>query len=165
MRTRIAVLCVLLLAPAAAQAYCIHNQLSDRQVQVWQPQLKDSLRENRELNVTIAPGKSHCCRNLDCNPGGRSESVTTLHLKILGDPEYLCGTAERSSEIKVTGDGTVRVQNNPRYPKSHVRYITRIRSGQKDLTGPSGLSCLAPPAPPKDAAKEAPKDAPAKDKK
>ena len=136
------------LAPSLpAGAYCIHNELRDREVSVEQAPIKDKLREDRALSVRLAPGKQHCCRNLDCNPGGRSESVVTLWIDVLGDPIYKCGFAEGYRDLKVTGDGTVRVQHNPR--KSSIPYIVRIRSGQKDLTGPAGLSCFPPP-PPKD---------------
>lgn len=135
------------LAPALpAQAYCIHNQLRDRDIFVEQAPVKDKLREDRTLSAKLAPGKTHCCRNLDCNPGGRSESVVTLWIDVLGNPEYKCGFAEGYRDLKVTGDGTVRVQHNPRHPKSSVPYIVRIRSGEKDLTGPAGLSCFPPPA-------------------
>ena len=144
-------LAILILAPATpAGAYCIHNELRDRDIFVEQAPVKDKLREGRELAVKLAPGKQHCCRNLDCNPGGRSESVTTLWINVLGDPEYQCAFAEGYRDLKVTGDGLVRVQHNPRHPgKSSIPYIVRIRSGQKDLSGPAGLSCFPPP-PPKD---------------
>lgn len=149
MRTRL-LLALACLAPALpAGAYCIHNQLRDRTVFVEQAPIKDKLRDDRLLSLKLAPGKSHCCRNLDCNPGGRSESVTTLWINVLGDPEYKCGFAEGYRDLKVTGDGTVRVQHNPRHPKSSIPYIVRIRSGEKDLTGPAGLSCFPRP-PPKD---------------
>ena len=139
----------LLAATLPAGAYCIHNQLRDREVFVEQAPTKDKLREDRLLSVRLGPGKTHCCRNLDCNPGGRSESVTTLWINVLGDPEYKCGFAEGYRDLKVTGDGAVRVMHNPRHPKSSIPYIVRIRSGEKDLTGPAGLSCFPPP-PPKD---------------
>ena len=146
-RTLLAIACLAASLPAGA--YCIENQLRDRDVFVEQAPVKDKLREDRLLSVKLAPGKVHCCRNLDCNPGGRSESVTTLWVKVLGEPEYMCGFAEGYRDLKVTGDGTVRVQHNPRHPKISIPYIVRIRSGEKDLTGPAGLSCFPPP-PPKD---------------
>ena len=145
MRALLAFACVAAALPA--EAYCIHNELRDREVFVEQAPVKDKLREDRALSVKLAPGKQHCCRNLDCNPDGRSESVVTLWINVLGEPEYKCGFAEGYRDLKVTGDGTVRVQHNPR--KSSIPYIVRIRSGQKDLTGPAGLSCFPPP-PPKD---------------
>jgi hypothetical protein len=139
-----------LAAAPPAEAYCIHNQLTDRDIFIEQAPNKDKLREDRVLSVKLAPGKVHCCRNLDCNPGGRSESVTTLWVKVLGEPEYTCGFAEGYRDLKVTGDGAVRVQHNPRHPgRSSIPYIVRTKSGQKDLSGPAGLSCFPPP-PPKD---------------
>ena len=146
-RPLLALACLGLSLPAGA--YCIHNQLRDRDIFDEQAPIKDKLREDRLLSLKLGPGKTHCCRNLDCNPGGRSESVTTLWINVLGNPEYQCGFAEGYRDLKVTGDGTVRVQHNPRHPKSSIPYIVRIRSGEKDLTGPAGLSCFPPP-PPKD---------------
>ncbi len=147
LRTLLALAC--LWASLPAEAYCIHNQLRDRTVFVEQEPVKDKLREDRTLSMKLGPGKTHCCRNLDCNPGGRSESVVTLWITVLGELEYTCSFAEGYRDLKVTGDGEVRVHHNPRHPKSSVPYIVRIRSGQKDLTGPAGLSCRPPP-PPKD---------------
>src|SRR5688500_19181181 len=122
-----------------ARAYCIHND-ADREVYVEQARLKSYLREGNELKVTLKPGEKHCCRNLDCNPGGRSESTVELRVTVLGEPAYLCAP-ERVETVKVTGDGLLRVQHNPR--KSQLSpYIVRIRSGQKDLTGPRGVTCL-----------------------
>ena len=145
LRLLLALACAAAALPAGA--YCIHNQLRDRSIFIEQEPVTDTLREDRTLAVKLGPGKTHCCRNLDCNPGGRSESVVTLWIKVLGDPEYICSFAEGYRDLKVTGDGTVRVQHNPRHPKSSVPYIARIRSGEKDLTGPAGLSCLPPPPP------------------
>ncbi|HYC34957.1 MAG TPA: hypothetical protein VEC19_00940 [Usitatibacter sp.] len=131
----------LALAASGAQAYCIHNQLRDRSVYVEQVGVKDKLREDRVLSRTLGPGEQTCCQNLDCNPGGRPESVVELILLIEGEPTYWCGHREGSNVVKVTGDGRIRVMHNPRHPRSSIKYITRIRSGQKDLTGPSGLAC------------------------
>ena len=129
-----------LAAALPARAYCVQNDLHDRDVYVQQSQLKDPLREDRELRLSLKPGQKHCCRNLDCNPGGRSESTVELRVTVMGEPEYLCAP-ERVQTVKVTGDGLLRVQHNPR--KSQLSpYIVRIRSGQKDLTGPSGVTCL-----------------------
>lgn len=123
-----------------ARAYCVQNDLHDRDVYVEQSQIKDPLREDRELRLALKPGQKHCCRNLDCNPGGRSESTVELRVTVMGEPAYLCAP-ERVGTVKVTGDGLLRVQHNPR--KSQLSpYIVRIRSGQKDLTGPRGVTCL-----------------------
>ena len=135
-------LLLLLASASAAHGYCVHNQLRDRSVYVEQIGQKEKLREDRIFLRTLKPGERQCCQNLDCNPGGRPESVVELILVIPGEPEYSCGHVEGSNVVKVTGDGSIRVMHNPRHPKSSVKYITRIRSGQKDMTGPSGLSCL-----------------------
>ena len=142
MKLRLLLACAALAVPAASHGYCVHNQLRDRDIYVEQLGQKDKLREDRIFRKTLKPNERHCCQNLDCNPGGRPESVVELILVIPGEPEYQCGHVEGSNVVKVTGDGNIRVMHNPRHPKSSVKYITRIRSGQKDLTGPSGLSCL-----------------------
>ena len=130
------------LAGSPAGAYCIHNQLRDREVFVEQERLKDKLREDRILRVTLKPGEQHCCRNLDCNPGGRSESTVGLLVKVMGEPAYVCAP-ENVETVKVTGDGLLRVLHNP-YKSQLSPYIVRIRSGEKDLTGPRGVPCLEP---------------------
>ena len=128
-----------LAAAHEAAAYCIQNE-SNREVFVEQEQLKDSLREDRILRLALKPGQKECCRNLACNPGGRSESTVELHVTILGTPEYKC-PPERVQTVKITGDGLMRILRNP-YKSQLSPYIVRIRSGQKDLTGPRGVTCL-----------------------
>jgi hypothetical protein len=129
-----------LAAGLPAGAYCLHNELNDRDVFVEQGRLLSELREGRELRVTLKPGEKHCCRNLDCNPGGRSESTVELFVTVMGKPEYKCAP-ERVEGVKITGDGLLRVQRNAH--KSELSpYVVRIRSGQKDLTGPRGVTCL-----------------------
>ena len=134
--------CGLVVAPAA-HAYCIENQLHDRDVYVEQEQLKDKLREDRALRVSLKPGQRHCCRNLDCNPGGRSESTVDLVVTVLGEPSYICAPETVGTRVTITGDGLLRVMHNPRKTQLSP-YIVRIRSGQKDLTGPRGITCLEP---------------------
>ena len=129
-----------LAAGLPAHAYCLHNELNDRDVYVEQGRLKNELREGRELRVTLKPGDKHCCRNLDCNPGGRSESTVELFVSVMGKPEYKCAP-ERVEGVTITGDGLLRVLRNP-YKSELSPYIIRIRSGQKDLTGPRGVTCL-----------------------
>jgi len=131
---------LLLAAALPASAYCLQNELKDRDVFVEQAQLKDSLREDRILRLSLKPGQKECCRNLSCNPGGRSESTVELHVTILGEPNYRCAP-EKVETVKVTGDGLLRIQRNP-YKSELSPYIVRIRSGQKDLTGPRGVTCL-----------------------
>ena len=141
MRSANAVLLAWSLAAAIpASAYCVHNELKDREVFIEQARLKSQLREGNELRVALKPGENHCCRNLNCNPGGRSESTVELFVSVLGEPEYKCAP-EKVQSVTITGDGVLRVQRNQR--KSELSpYIVRIRSGQKDLTGPSGVTCL-----------------------
>lgn len=127
-------------AAPQASAYCLQNDLKDRSVFVEQARLKDSLREDRILRLALKPGQKHCCRNLDCNPGGRSESTVELHVTVMGAPEYQCAP-EKVETVKVTGDGFLRIQRNP-YRSELSPYIVRIASGQKDLTGPRGVTCL-----------------------
>ena len=129
-----------LAATLPAGAYCLHNELNDREVFIEQAQLKDSLREDRILRVALKPGEKHCCRNLACNPGGRSESTVELNVTVLGEPEYVCAP-EKVQTVKVTGDGLLRILRNP-YRSELSPYIVRIRSAQKDLTGPRGVTCL-----------------------
>ena len=131
--------CGLAHAPGAL-AYCIQNELTDRDVYVEQERLKSYLREGNELKLALKPGQKHCCRNLDCNPGGRSESTVELRVSVLGEPAYICGP-EKVKAITVTGDGLVRVQKNPQKTQLSP-YIVRVASGQKDLTGPRGVTCL-----------------------
>jgi hypothetical protein len=59
---------------------------------------------------------------------------------VLGQPEYRCAP-ERVEGVTITGDGLLRIQRNP-YKSELSPYIVRIRSGQKDLTGPRGVTCL-----------------------
>lgn len=129
-----------LAAVGEARAYCIQNELGNRDVFVEQDELKDKLREDRMLRLLLKPGQKECCRNLACNPGGRSESTVELHVTVLGEPEYKCAP-EKVETVKITGDGLMRIQRNP-YKSQLSPYIVRIRSGQKDLTGPRGVTCL-----------------------
>jgi hypothetical protein len=102
----------------------------------------DKLREDRRLKATIPPGGSHCCpfHRLDCNPGGRNNSVVNLSINIPGDPPFTCGFPEGATNVKVTGSGTVRVQKNTR--QSAYPYIVRISThDRQNLTGPKGLVC------------------------
>lgn len=130
-----------LAASAPAHAYCVHNQLRDRDVRVEQDMAVERLREGRGFLHTLKPGQRQCCFNLDCNPGGRPESAVTLSVRIPGEPEYRCGAPEGSATIKVTGNGTMRIVHNPR-PKSAFPYAIRIRSNDREVFGPNGLQCL-----------------------
>ena len=138
------VLLILMLGAAQARAYCIHNQLKDRDVSVEQETHPDALRDERRMRATLKPGESKCCQfhELDCNPGGRSNSVVKLLVQIPGTPEYECTPPGPDPLLKVTGSGSIRIQPNPR--KSANPYIVRIGTLDKDLTGPSGVPCQEP---------------------
>ena len=66
-----------------------------------------------------------------------------LTIRVLGEPEYICGAPEGSDTIKVAGNGTVHIVNNPR-SKSAFPYAIKIRSNDRDVFGPNGLQCLVP---------------------
>ena len=70
-----------------------------------------------------------------------------LAIRVVGEPEYVCGAPEGSETIKVTGNGAVRIVHNPR-PKSAFPYAIRIRSNDREVFGPMGLQCLVPKAAP-----------------
>ena len=135
-----------LFAAAQARAYCVYNQLTDRDVVVMQESHPDTLRDERRFRVTLKPGASQCCpfHRLDCNPGGRDNSVVNLAINIPGEPAYECGfPAGSEPNVKVTGSGTIRILRNPR-TKGANPYIVRIRThDRQDLTGPKGLACPA----------------------
>jgi hypothetical protein len=145
---RVPWLAAALLAAPAAHAYCVVNELRDRSVVVAQETHPDKLREERRFRHTLAPGQKRCCRfhDLDCNPGGRQNSVVDLSITIPGEPAYACGFPEGAEpNVKVTGGGTLRVVPNPRR-KSAIPYVVRVRThDRKDLTGPRGLACPETP--------------------
>jgi hypothetical protein len=135
-----------LLAAPQAHAYCVYNQLRDRDVTVEQERHPSALRDERRLRATLKPGDSQCCKfhNLDCNPGGRANSVVNLAIRIPGEPAYECGFPPgMEPNVKVTGAGTIRIQRNPN-SKSAIPYIDRIRAHDKDLSGPKGVACAEP---------------------
>lgn len=144
--TRMIVLALGLAASAGASAYCVHNQLGDRPISVAQEHHPDPLRSDRRFQATLKPGQSRCCKfhDLDCNPGGRQNSVVNLAIVIGGAPEYWCGFPEGAEPfVKVTGGGTVRVLPNRR-AKSASPYVVRVRTHDgQNLTGPRGLDCPA----------------------
>jgi hypothetical protein len=131
------------LASFQAHGYCVHNVLADRDIRVEQEKHPDALRNDRRFRATIRPGASQCCafHRLDCNPGGRNNSVVNLAITIPGEPAYDCGfPAGSEPNVKVTGAGTIRILHNPR--KSAAPYIVRVRTqDRQDLTGPKGLAC------------------------
>jgi hypothetical protein len=126
-----------------AQAYCVHNPLTDRVVRVDQEPHPDKLRDERAFRLELKPGEKRCCNfhNLDCNPLGRQNSVVSLAVLIPGEPTYACGYPEGTEpNVKVTGGGTLRIVKNPRN-RSAFPYVARVRTHDKDLTGPRGLVC------------------------
>lgn len=136
----------MLVAAGQAGAYCVHNGLAAREVRVEQEPHPDKLRDERRLRAVLRPGERRCCerKNLDCNPGGRRDSIVQLAITIPGDPEYHCGHPEGAEPlVKVTGGGIIRIQDNPR-SGSASPYVVRVRTHDKDITGPRGLPC--PPA-------------------
>lgn len=137
-----------LLASMQAHAYCVFNDLKDREVRVEQPTHPDPLRDERRLRASIPPGGSKCCQfhELDCNPLGRANSLVNLGITIPGEPIYECAFPPGTvTDVKVTGTGTIRIQPNPN-SKSADPYIIRIRTQDKDLSGPRGVPCTVPKA-------------------
>jgi hypothetical protein len=143
MRVLSALICAhLWLFSGNAHAYCIHNQLKDREVTIEQDEHPDPMRNDRRMKTAIAPGGKVCCdfHQLDCNPTGRENGLVGLRTSVAGQPEYLCAFDRREPFLKVTGAGTIRIQPNPR--RSSNPYIARIYTREgKDLTGPRGLAC------------------------
>ena len=133
------------LAPAIpAHAYCIQNDVKGRDVRVIQEPHPSGLREKRTLDVLLKPGEKECCnpKNLDCNPEGKVISTVGLEVLVTGEPGYQCGIAERGGGalVKVTGGGSVTVTANPKTSSANP-YIVRVRTQDRDVTGPAGLAC------------------------
>ena len=148
MRLALFILLALALAPEAG-AYCIANGLKDRNVALVQEEHPERSREERKLNVTLKPGQQQCCNfwNLDCNPGGREEAVVGIRVKIVEEPDVICGLPGgryKENQVSVTGTGTLRIQPNPR-KNADVPYVIRARAHDgKDLSGPAGIACRKP---------------------
>ena len=139
----------LVFAAHDAFAYCVHNDLRERSITVLQEEHPERSREPRKLDITLAPGKSQCCKftNLDCNPTGREDGVVGLKIAIEGDPTAQCGLPGgryKEHQVSVTGIGTLRIVANPR-KSERTPYVVRVyaRDG-KDLSGPAGIACLKP---------------------
>lgn len=141
--TRFVLASLLLLGFApGAHAYCVYNQLKDREVAIEQEDHPDPMRHERRMRTTIAPGGKVCCEfhQLDCNPSGRENGLVGLRISMAGQPAYGCAFDPREPFVKVTGAGTIRIQPNPRH--SSIPYIARVYTREgKDLTGPRGLAC------------------------
>lgn len=141
--------------PLSASAYCIQNELADRDVLVTQEAHPDDNREHAKLKATIKPGGMACCQpaNLDCNPNGRHNSLVGLAVFVSGEPAWVCGSPNLPASarlVKVHGAGTMRIVDNPRYDAKAKAagaspYIVRLAApDNKDLTGPAGLPCRQP---------------------
>lgn len=142
-----------LLAAAAApgaSAFCVYNELKDKPVSLAQEEHPDWKRNDARFRKTVPPGGNACCefKNLDCNPNGRQNSLVGLEVAVVdGDRTLKCGpvgTPEKGRQVKVSGDGTLRVVPNPKAGDkgSTAPYIVRVWTHDKqDVTGPSGLPC------------------------
>ena len=132
-----------------AHAYCIFNGLKDRHIAVVQEEHPERSREERKLNIVLKPNENHCCNfwNLDCNPGGREEAVVGLRIKIVEEPDVICGLPGgryRENQVSITGTSNARVLPNSR-KSEEVPYVVRVRARDgKDLTGPAGIACRKP---------------------
>ena len=136
MIVRSTVLAAALAAALPAGAYCVHNEIQGRDVRV----ARDNTR-GQALDMVLKPGDKYCCapKDTDCNPEGKITANLDLDLTILGQPQYVCGI-NGSSQVKVTGGGTIRVVNNPR-KSSASPYVVRVRTQDRDVSGPSGVAC------------------------
>jgi hypothetical protein len=139
---------ILLAAATDAGAFCVFNELKDRTVSVTQEEHPDWKRQDSRFQKKVAPGTSACCefKNLDCNPNGRQNSLVGLEVVVDGDAPLKCGpvgTPEKGRQVKLSGDGTMRVVPNPKMDKgSTAPYVVRVWTHDKqDVTGPSGLPC------------------------
>jgi hypothetical protein len=139
---RVLLATLLAFAASSANAYCVYND-TDREVSVKQERHPDSMRDERKLDRTLGAKSQVCCEfhKLDCNPGGRANSVVNLEVRVHGEPAFACGFPPGAEpNVKVTGAGTIRILPNPR--RSAYPYVIRVRThDRKDLTGPRGLAC------------------------
>jgi hypothetical protein len=140
-----ATLAFALAAAPEAGAYCVHNDLKSGIVNILQEHHPDRIRDDRRMRASIKPGDKVCCevKQLDCNPNGRENSVVNLAVTIEGAQPAACGMAQgidKERFVKVFGNGTLRIQENPR--AGAAPYVIRLTSHDgKNITGPSGLAC------------------------
>jgi len=140
-------------ACAQAQAYCIFNDLKDRDVKVLQELHPDALRDDRKMNTTIKPGAKVCCevKQLDCNPEGSvNSSVNFDKVHIEGDPTYACVMPEGAKQMKIPSAGTVHVMPNPRKGSAFPFVARVVGANGNDITPPNGVNCAEWKAPPPD---------------
>ncbi len=150
MKAIVAALGLALAAPEAF-AFCIHNDLKDRDVMVVQEEHPDWKRQDNRFKQLIKPGANSCCdaKSLDCNPNGRQNSLVGMFVAVQTEPPLKCGPAsvpDKMKVIKISGAGTMRIVANPRHdPNAKMAtspYIVRVWShDNQDITGPSGLPC------------------------
>jgi hypothetical protein len=101
-------------AALQAQAYCIHNQLRDRDIFIEQEPVKDKLREDRTLSMKLGPGKTALLpATSDCNPaapelGGDLVDQDRASRRVR-HARFAEGTAEREGDRR----GTLRSEANP----------------------------------------------------
>ncbi len=140
-----AALAFALAAATHAEAYCVHNDLKAGTVNILQEHHPDRIRDDRRMRAAIKPGDKVCCewKQLDCNPNGRENSVVNLAVTIDGTPSAACGLPQgldKERFVKVFGNGTLRIQENPK--AGAAPYVVRLTSHDgKNITGPSGLAC------------------------
>jgi hypothetical protein len=148
-RALLALAAVLAAAATDASAFCVFNDLKDKAVVVTQEEHPDWKRQDARFQKTIAPGQSSCCefKDMNCNPNGRQNSLVGLEVAVAaGETPLKCGpvgTPEKGRQVKLSGDGTLRIVPNPKLEKgSTAPYVARIWTHDKqDVTGPSGLPC------------------------
>jgi hypothetical protein len=138
-------------AALPAGAYCIHNDLKDRNVSLTQEQHPQDSRNAARLKALLKPGTRICCevKNLDCNPDGKVTATIGIDVAVETDPPLKCGPVgvpPSARMVKVTGGGDVRIMANPRFnPKANdgtSPYVARVYSQEKkDMSGPNGLPC------------------------
>ena len=119
-----------------ASAYCVHNEIQGRDVRIT----RDNSR-GQALDMVLKPGDKFCCapKDTDCNPEGKITANVDLDLTIQGQPAYVCGISG-TSQVRVTGGGTIRVVNNPKTSSANP-YVIRVRTQDRDVSGPSGVAC------------------------
>jgi len=74
------------LAPALpASAYCIYNELPNRDVHI----ARDSDRGGGGMNLTLKPKDKFCCtpKDTECNPEGKVTSNVDIAITVLGTPK------------------------------------------------------------------------------
>ena len=134
-----AIAALALSAALPAGAYCVHNDLKGKDVRV----VRDNSEGGDAQDLVLKPADKFCCtpKDTSCNPEGKITSNVDLEVTIQGTPAYRCGISEKKGQtVKVTGGGSVHVVNNPK-ASSALPYVVRIRTQDRDVSGPSGVQC------------------------